>query len=1049
MKSLTNSYSVFYTVTLVNQTMNIILKSPPSGTPYVLTLPNSSGSANQVLQTDGAGTLSWVSLAPVTGGTVTSVGLSAPSIFTVTGSPVTSAGNLTITYSGVALPITSGGTGLTSVGAAGQVLTSNGTFMEWQTPASPGTGTVTSVDLAVPTAFTVSGNPITTSGTMTIGYSGTAIPVANGGTGSTTSTGTAASGVVLATLPSINRPTFTSTANAAAVTINNTTGLGQLISGSNTSVTSNCNLVALSCSTLSSGFARITYGQTVGSAWNAVSLDFNFVSAGSSSNSFGIGFILNQNLYNFSGTVASFTKPLTVTGAVTASSLVFTSGGSVTFNPPSSGSYSLKWPTSAGSANQVLTTDGATGLSWTSPGTGSVTSVACTVPNVFSISGSPITTSGTLAISYSGTALPVANGGTGLTAGGTPGQVLTMVAGVPAWATPGVGGTVTSVDATATSTIFSITGGPITTSGTLAFAYNGTALPVANGGTGLTAGGTNGQVLTIVSGSPAWSTPGVGGTVTSVACTVPSIFSISGSPITTSGTLAISYSGTALPTANGGTGLTTVGTNGQVLTSSGTTLSWQTPSAPGTGTVTSVDATASSTIFSITGGPITTSGTLALAYNGTALPVSSGGTGLTVGGTPGQVLTMVAGSPAWANPATSGTVTSVGLSAPSIFTVSGSPVTSTGTLTLTYSGTALPIANGGTATNTATGNTGSYSVVCSNGPTIATPTLTGGTVMSINTAASVAAITNTTSSGSPGMLDMKGSGLTVSGYLENRFGRDNSNYNTVLLRYNYLGVNSNINNYSIGFFGAANIYNFSGVQALFNRNVQVNETAGSAVQVFGGFTPSMTAGQKVGTNLGESLATGNFVQTLYTHQGNNNANSQVDYGFPTGGKLTLYNSTTKPAVLTQPLRSVSSSSTLYMVGNQTVPSGPITIGLWYKYFYTGEELTISGGSGGSLASRFTNNTVARFVHFDVVTNWDPTLLGGVSTLYLRLNDTYTVARSTNSLDSGARTTNNFSITIYMNYGDFVEIWGDSVAVIDIIGGTFGDQYVSYMSYTLL
>lgn len=46
----------------------------------------------------------------------------------------------------------------------------------------------------------------------------------------------------------------------------------------------------------------------------------------------------------------------------------------------------------------------------------------------------------------------------------------------------------------------------------------------------------------------------------------------------------------ALTTANGGTGLTTVGTNGQVLTSNGTTLSWATPAAPGTGTVTSVAA---------------------------------------------------------------------------------------------------------------------------------------------------------------------------------------------------------------------------------------------------------------------------------------------------------------------------------------------------------------------------------------------------------------------------------------------------------------------------
>jgi hypothetical protein len=49
----------------------------------------------------------------------------------------------------------------------------------------------------------------------------------------------------------------------------------------------------------------------------------------------------------------------------------------------------------------------------------------------------------------------------------------------------------------------------------------------------------------------------------------------------------------------------------------------------------------------------------------------------------------------------SGTVTSVGLTAPSIFTVSGSPVTTSGTLALTYSGTALPLLNGGTGATTA------------------------------------------------------------------------------------------------------------------------------------------------------------------------------------------------------------------------------------------------------------------------------------------------------------------------------------------------------------
>ena len=59
------------------------------------------------------------------------------------------------------------------------------------------------------------------------------------------------------------------------------------------------------------------------------------------------------------------------------------------------------------------------------------------------------------------------------------------------------------------------------------------------------------------------------GSVTSVAATVPAFLSVAGSPITSSGTLAISYSGTALPVANGGTGLTAVGTSGNVLTSNG------------------------------------------------------------------------------------------------------------------------------------------------------------------------------------------------------------------------------------------------------------------------------------------------------------------------------------------------------------------------------------------------------------------------------------------------------------------------------------------------
>lgn len=76
------------------------------------------------------------------------------------------------------------------------------------------------------------------------------------------------------------------------------------------------------------------------------------------------------------------------------------------------------------------------------------------------------------------------------------------------------------------------------------------------------------------------------GTVTSVAMTVPAFLSISGSPITSSGTLALSLSGTALPIANGGTGQTSAsnainallptqtGHSGEFLTTNGTVASW-------------------------------------------------------------------------------------------------------------------------------------------------------------------------------------------------------------------------------------------------------------------------------------------------------------------------------------------------------------------------------------------------------------------------------------------------------------------------------------------
>jgi hypothetical protein len=132
---------------------------------------------------------------------------------------------------------------------------------------------------------------------------------------------------------------------------------------------------------------------------------------------------------------------------------------------------------------------------------------------------------------------------------GTSGQVLTSAGtgATPTWTTPTTG-TVTAVTGTA----------PVVSSGGTTPAISMAAATSSVNG-----------YLTSTDWNTFNSKTSNTGTVTSVAASVPSFLSVSGSPITTSGTLAISYSGTALPVANGGTGLTSV-TSTQIPYGNGT-----------------------------------------------------------------------------------------------------------------------------------------------------------------------------------------------------------------------------------------------------------------------------------------------------------------------------------------------------------------------------------------------------------------------------------------------------------------------------------------------
>jgi len=334
----------------------------------------------------------------------------------------------------------------------------------------------------------------------------------------------------------------------------------------------------------------------------------------------------------------------------------------VTLNSPLNASYTLTLPLDAGSANQVLTTDGVGNLFWISgstiPGAGTVTSVSATVPSFLTVNvtnpttlpqiqiGGSSTGTGSVVLSnaptFTGTVtlgaqtngtaaaflnmvlsnpLSTSSGGTGLNSVGSANQILlSNGTNYVLTSSTGTGTNVLSVAPTFTGTV------------TLGSQTNGTAaafvnmalsnpLPTGSGGSGLSTIGTNGQVLTSNGTALLWQTPtGGGGSVTSVSATVPSFLTVNvtnpttlpqiqiGGSSTGTGavvlsdaptftgtvTLGAQTNGTAaafvnmalsnpLPTGSGGTGLSTIGTNGQVLISNGTSLLWQTPTGGGGG----------------------------------------------------------------------------------------------------------------------------------------------------------------------------------------------------------------------------------------------------------------------------------------------------------------------------------------------------------------------------------------------------------------------------------------------------------------------------------
>jgi trimeric autotransporter adhesin len=334
--------------------------------------------------------------------------------------------------------------------------------------------------------------------------------------------------------------------------------------------------------------------------------------------------------------------------------------------------------------------------------------------------------------------------------------------------------------------------------------------------------GTAGQVLTVVSGAPAWQTVAGTGTVTSVALADSTgTFSITGSPVTSSGTLTLNAfnsqaAKTFLAAPNGGAGAPSFRL---IVASDIPTLNQNT-----TGTASNITATSNSTLTTLsaltTASSLSSVGTITSGtWNGTTIAIANGGTGQTTAnaafnalsplttagdlltfttvnarlgiGTTGQVLTVVGGAPAWAAPATSGTVTSVALadgSTAPIYTISGSPVTSSGTLTFTLAAQAKNTIFAGPASGANAQPTFRTQVLAD------LPQMTNGQVYVGSTGASVVATTLTAGTG---ISITNGAGsITISSNATTTFLLKSSNY-TILSTDSTIGVDTTSGSFTL------------------------------------------------------------------------------------------------------------------------------------------------------------------------------------------------------------------------------------------------------------
>jgi hypothetical protein len=441
-------------------------------------------------------------------------------------------------------------------------------------------------------------------------------------------------------------------------------------------------------------------------------------------------------------------------------------GGSVTLNGSTSGSSVIQTAAAAGSSlfqlpvgngisGQSLITDGSGHTSWSSSGAGTVTSVGLSLPSIFTVTGSPITNTGTLTATLNTEATNSVWAGPATGSAAAPTFRALVGADLPNPSLTTLGG-IEAINAVTSNWVRSISTSGVPALSQPAFSdISGTLAPTQCPNPSAT---TIGCVESFTAPANqfinAISTSGIPSSAQPTFANIAGNASFSQLPsISNLSILGNNSGGTSIPSAlsasnvldfigsvqgdvlfRGASGWLVLapGTSGQVLSTGGASANPTWTTVTGTGTVTSI-----ATNNGITGGPITSSGTIGLATittgnvlanvsGSTAIPTPTAPTSIldVIGsatgdilfrgtsswlvlapGTSGQVLTQGTSTPSWSN---AGTLTNVTIAA-------GAGITITGTCNITTSGTCTVAQSFTTATlqvtPTAPTGTSSTSVV--------------------------------------------------------------------------------------------------------------------------------------------------------------------------------------------------------------------------------------------------------------------------------------------------------------------------------------------------